>query len=106
MKNRPHRGPKAAPNESGASLTEADLAAIERMVAQDCLPNRPERTVLALVTEVRRLQAALAGEREACAKIADDARADEEYGHAAFRCVQIAQAIRARGEPVVYNDAD
>lgn len=42
---------------------------------------------------------AIEGEREACAKIADDAREDEEYGHAAFRCVQIAQNIRARGEP-------
>lgn len=32
---------------------------------------------------------------EAAAKIADDSREDEEYGHAAFRCVLIAQKIRA-----------
>ncbi len=37
-------------------------------------------------------------EREACANIADDAHKDEEYGHAAFRCVQISQAIRSRTE--------
>lgn len=36
-----------------------------------------------------------AAERERCAKVAEDAREDEEYGHAAFRCVQIAQDIRA-----------
>lgn len=42
------------------------------------------------------LAKAVAEEREACALIAEGARDDEEYGHAAFRCVQIAQAIRAR----------
>ena len=43
------------------------------------------------------IRGAVAEEREACAKIADEAREDEEYGHAAFRCVQIAQDIRKRG---------
>jgi hypothetical protein len=44
------------------------------------------------------LRAAVEEERAACAKIAFDAREDEEYGHAAFRCEQIGQAIRQRGE--------
>ena len=43
-----------------------------------------------------RIREAVQAEREACAKIAEDAREDEKYGHAAFRCIQIAQAIRAR----------
>jgi hypothetical protein len=46
--------------------------------------------------DARATNKAVKAEREACAKIADDAHNDEEYGHAAFRCVQIAQAIRAR----------
>lgn len=49
-------------------MTDAELRDIERMVAQDCLPNRPERTVLGLVAEVRRLRDALAAERESCAR--------------------------------------
>lgn len=32
---------------------------------------------------------------EEAARIANDAHGDEEYGHAAFRCVQIEQSIRA-----------
>lgn len=40
---------------------------------------------------------AVAAEREACARVADDSLRDEEYGHAAFRCVLIAQRIRERG---------
>lgn len=39
-----------------------------------------------------------AHEREACALIADENGADEPYGHAKFRCVNIAAAIRARGD--------
>jgi hypothetical protein len=37
-------------------------------------------------------------EREACAKVADEQAQDEPYGHAKFRCGNIASAIRARGE--------
>jgi hypothetical protein len=36
-------------------------------------------------------------EREACAKVADEQAQDEPYGHAKFRCGNIAAAIRARG---------
>ena len=39
-----------------------------------------------------------ADEREACAKLADDQAQDEPYGHAKFRCANIAAAIRARGQ--------
>jgi hypothetical protein len=39
-----------------------------------------------------------AHEREACAKVADEQAQDEPYGHAKFRCGNIAAAIRARGE--------
>jgi hypothetical protein len=39
-----------------------------------------------------------AAEREACAKVADEQAQDEPYGHAKFRCGNIAAAIRARGE--------
>jgi hypothetical protein len=39
-----------------------------------------------------------AAEREACAKVADEQAQDEPYGHAKFRCGNIATAIRARGE--------
>jgi hypothetical protein len=39
-----------------------------------------------------------AAEREACAKVADEQAQDEPYGHAKFRCNNIAAAIRARGE--------
>jgi hypothetical protein len=38
-----------------------------------------------------------AAEREACAKVADEQAQDEPYGHAKFRCGNIAAAIRARG---------
>ncbi len=37
-----------------------------------------------------------AAEREACAKVADEQAQDEPYGHAKFRCGNIAAAIRAR----------
>jgi len=37
-------------------------------------------------------------EREACAKVADEQAQDEPYGHAKFRCGNIAAAIRARGQ--------
>ena len=37
-------------------------------------------------------------EREACAKVADNQAQDEPYGHAKFRCANIAAAIRARGQ--------
>jgi hypothetical protein len=39
-----------------------------------------------------------AHEREACAKVADEQAQDEPYGHAKFRCGNIAAAIRARSE--------
>jgi hypothetical protein len=39
-----------------------------------------------------------AAEREACAKVADEQAQDEPYGHAKFRCGNIAAAIRARSE--------
>ena len=39
-----------------------------------------------------------AAEREACAKVADEQAQDEPYGHAKFRCGNIAAAIRARGQ--------
>ena len=42
---------------------------------------------------------AVAAEREACARVADDSLEDEKYGHAAFRCMLIARRIRARGVP-------
>ena len=46
--------------------------------------------------DIERFAARIAeAERDRCAKIAEDAREDEEYGHAAFRCVQIAQDIRS-----------
>lgn len=38
-----------------------------------------------------------AAEREACAKVAEANGADEPYGHAKFRCHNIAEEIRARG---------
>ena len=41
---------------------------------------------------------AVAKEREACAKVADEQAQDEPYGHAKFRCGNIAAAIRARGQ--------
>jgi hypothetical protein len=39
-----------------------------------------------------------AAECEACAKVADEQAQDEPYGHAKFRCGNIAAAIRARSE--------
>lgn len=39
-----------------------------------------------------------AHEREVCAKVADEQAQDEPYGHAKFRCGNIAAAIRARGQ--------
>ncbi len=44
------------------------------------------------------LKALVVSEREACAKVADEQAQDEPYGHAKFRCNNIASAIRARGE--------
>lgn len=41
---------------------------------------------------------AVEAERERCALIADAAGQDEPYGHAKFRCVQIAGAIRTGGD--------
>ncbi len=49
--------------------------------------------------QVQRFAALVAAhEREACAKVADEQAQDEPYGHAKFRCGNIAAAIRARGE--------
>jgi len=39
-----------------------------------------------------------AAEREACAKVCDQQAEDEPYGHAKFRCANIAAVIRARGQ--------
>lgn len=44
------------------------------------------------------MQREVEAEREACAKVADDQAQDEPYGHAKFRCVNIAADIRARGQ--------
>ena len=47
--------------------------------------------------QVQRFAALVAAhEREACAKVADEQAQDEPYGHAKFRCNNIAAAIRAR----------
>lgn len=56
---------------------------------------------LTCLYEVERLAkaayaAGVADEREACAQVAYDQAQDEPYGHAKFRCVNIADAIRAR----------
>jgi hypothetical protein len=49
--------------------------------------------------QVQRFHALVAAhEREACAKVADEQAQDEPYGHAKFRCGNIAAAIRARSE--------
>jgi hypothetical protein len=49
--------------------------------------------------QVQRFAALVAAhEREACAKVADEQAQDEPYGHAKFRCGNIAAAIRARSE--------
>ena len=51
------------------------------------------------VEELERFAALVAAaEREACAKVADEQAQDEPYGHAKFRCGNIAAAIRARSE--------
>lgn len=42
------------------------------------------------------IRAAVLEEREACASIADENGKDEPYGHAKFRCGNIADAIRNR----------
>lgn len=54
-----------------------------------------ERLSAQLAAEVAK---AVEAERERCALIADAAGQDEPYGHAKFRCVQIAGAIRTGGD--------
>ena len=44
------------------------------------------------------LQAVRAAERERCAKEAERQLEDEPYGHAKFRCANIAAEIRALGD--------
>jgi hypothetical protein len=52
-----------------------------------------------ITEELERFAALVAAaEREACAKVAEDQAQDEPYGHAKFRCFNIAADIRARGE--------
>lgn len=53
---------------------------------------------LAQPTDDAALKAALAAERERCAKEADRQLEDEPYGHARFRCANIAAEIRALGD--------
>ena len=62
---------------------------------ESLLPNLIEQFALALDAAREK---AVEEENKACEQIAYEARDDEEYGHAAFRCVQIAQNIRARRE--------
>ena len=60
------------------------------------LANRPNQPhyVKALIEKC--VKAAVLAELEACANEADRQAADEPYGHAKFRCANIAAAIRAR----------
>ena len=69
---------------------------IIRMAREAGLAYGPDEKPLGSVTRFAALVAA--AEREACAKVADEQAQDEPYGHAKFRCGNIAAAIRARGE--------
>ena len=68
---------------------------IIRMAREAGLAYGSDEKPLGSVTRFAALVAA--AEREACAKVADEQAQDEPYGHAKFRCGNIAAAIRARG---------
>lgn len=53
---------------------------------------------LSCPTDDTALKALLAAERERCAKEAERQLEDEPYGHAKFRCANIASEIRALGD--------
>jgi hypothetical protein len=72
-----------------------NLEDIIRMAREAGLAYGPDEKPLGSVTRFAALVAA--AEREACAKVADEQAQDEPYGHAKFRCGNIAAAIRARG---------
>ncbi len=69
---------------------------IIRMTREAGLVYGSDEKPLGSVTRFAALVAA--HEREACAKVADEQAQDEPYGHAKFRCGNIAAAIRARSE--------
>jgi hypothetical protein len=71
--------------------------------SSDWTPVKESLTVPVTMEQIERFAAlsfaaGAAAEREACAKVADEQAQDEPYGHAKFRCGNIAAAIRARGE--------
>ncbi len=72
-----------------------DKEEIIRMAREAGLAYGSDEKPLNSVTRFAALVAA--HEREACAKVADEQAQDEPYGHAKFRCGNIAAAIRARG---------
>ena len=72
-----------------------DREDIIRMAREAGLAYGSDEKPLNSVTRFAALVAA--HEREACAKVADEQAQDEPYGHAKFRCNNIAAAIRARG---------
>jgi len=72
-----------------------DREQIIRMAREAGLAYGSDEKPLGSVTRFAALVAA--AEREACAKVADEQAQDEPYGHAKFRCGNIAAAIRARG---------
>ena len=73
-------------------MTKDDII---RMAREAGLVYGSDEKPLGSVTRFATLIAA--HEREACAKVADEQAQDEPYGHAKFRCGNIAAAIRARG---------
>jgi hypothetical protein len=74
-------------------MTKDDII---RMAREAGLVYGSDEKPLGSVTRFATLIAA--HEREACAKVADEQAQDEPYGHAKFRCGNIAAAIRARGQ--------
>ena len=65
----------------------------------DWTPVKESLTVPVTMEQIERFAALVAAhEREVCAKVADEQAQDEPYGHAKFRCGNIAAAIRARGQ--------
>lgn len=72
---------------------------ITRMAREANIKQAIETPHLLMVHELERFATLVAAaEREACAKVADEQAQDEPYGHAKFRCGNIAAAIRARSE--------
>jgi hypothetical protein len=78
---------------------DVELKAFEALVRADERNSWPAE-MEAMERQVNILTDALAkakaDEREKCAQICDDQAEDEPYGHAKFRCTNIAAAIRAR----------